>query len=319
MGSDSLLVKMVMNVMKLYRIAGCVFVGILAASLPALAEIDLSGSWAARAHEEAMERGPGPYAVDYLGLPLNEAGRAKALSFSGSIISMIERQCMYYPPSYVVLGPQGIRIWADSDLINGRTIAWNISASNDRAPIKIWMNGRPHPSKNAPHGVSGFTTGVWEGDVLTSYTTHMKAGYIRRNGAPSSDEATFTATFLRHGDLLTVAGVIEDPYYLAEPLVITRNFVLDTVPIRAVDTPCVPGFEGTGETSAVPHYSPGKNPFVDEVTKLYNIPVEAVLGGPETMYPDYRKKLKDKYVAPEKCVRNCGAAPPAAAVQPPAR
>jgi hypothetical protein len=59
----------------------------------------------------------------------------------------------------------------------------------------------------------------------------------------------------------------------------------------------------------IPHYSPGKNPFVEEVAKLYNIPVEAVLGGPETMYPDYRKRLKDKYVAPEKCVRNCGAAP----------
>jgi hypothetical protein len=181
------------------------------------------------------------------------------------------------------------------------------------------MDGRAHPSKTAPHGVSGFTTGVWEGDVLTSYTTHMKAGYVRRNGAPTSDEATLTLTFLRHGDLLTLAGVIEDPYYLAEPLVITRNFVLDTVPIRAVDTPCVPGFEGHGESTAVPHYSPEKNPFVDELTKLYNIPTEAVLGGPETMYPDYRKKLKDKYVPPEKCVRNCGAAPAAGDAPPQAR
>jgi hypothetical protein len=303
---------------KLNRIAVRALVALLAASIPALAEIDLSGSWAARAHEDAMDRGPGPYAVDYLGLPLNDAGRAKALSYSGSIFSMMERECMYYPASYLVLGPQGIKIWADSDMVNGKTIAWNISASNDRAPIKIWMDGRPHPSKTAPHGVSGFTTGVWEGDVLTSYTTHMKAGYIRRNGAPSSDEATLTTTFLRHGDLLTVAGVIEDPYYLTEPFVVTRNFVLDTVPIRPVDTPCVPGFEGHGETGVIPHYSPGKNPFVDEVTKLYNIPVEAVMGGPETMYPDYRKKLKDKYVAPEKCTRNCGAAPSASAAPPPA-
>jgi len=56
----------------------------------------------------------------------------------------------------------------------------------------------------------------------------------------------------------------------------------------------------------VPHYLPGKNPFVDELTKDYHIPAEAVMGGAETMYPEYRKKLKDKYVAPEKCVRNCG-------------
>jgi hypothetical protein len=38
---------------------------------------------------------------------------------------------------------------------------------------------------------------------------------------------------------------------------------------------------------------------------MYHIPVEAVLGGAETMYPEFRKRLKDKYVAPEKCVRYC--------------
>ena len=61
--------------------------------------------------------------------------------------------------------------------------------------MTIWMDGRPHPSKNAPHDQTGFTTGVWNGDVLTAYTTHMKTGYIRRNGAPSSDQATITTTF----------------------------------------------------------------------------------------------------------------------------
>jgi hypothetical protein len=34
------------------------------------------------------------------------------------------------------------------------------------------------------------------------------------------------------------------------------------------------------------------------MTKLWGIPVEAVKGGAETMYPEYRKKLKDTYVRP---------------------
>jgi hypothetical protein len=55
----------------------------------------------------------------------------------------------------------------------------------------------------------------------------------------------------------------------------------------------------------VPHYLPGTNPFLKEVTNLYNIPMEAVRGGAETMYPEYRKKLKDQYVAPAKCKRYC--------------
>jgi len=74
-----------------------------------------------------------------------------------------------------------------------------------------------------------------------------------------------------------------------------------------VPAPCVPEAEvstlqGDG---AVPHYLPGQNPFIDEMTKMYNIPREAVLGGAETMYPEYRKRLKDKYAPPEKCTRYC--------------
>src|SRR4030095_9090102 len=48
----------------------------------------------------------------------------------------------------------------------------------------------------------------------------------------------------------------------------------------------------------VPHYLPGKHPALNEMTERYNIPLEAVLGGPETMYPEYRRRLKDKYVPP---------------------
>ena len=68
---------------------------LLCASLPALAEIDLSGSWAAINHEDALERGGGPNPVDFAGLPFNENGRAKALSFTQSIISMPERICWF--------------------------------------------------------------------------------------------------------------------------------------------------------------------------------------------------------------------------------
>jgi len=42
----------------------------------------------------------------------------------------------------------------------------------------------------------------------------------------------------------------------------------------------------------VPHYLPEKNPFVNELTEKRNIPVEAVLGGPETMYPEFMDKIK---------------------------
>jgi hypothetical protein len=58
---------------------------------------------------------------------------------------------------------------------------------------------------------------------------------------------------------------------------------------------------------------------VNEVTELYGIPLEAVMGGPETMYPEFRKKIKDKYAPPPYCKAFCGGppgAPPAPAAPP---
>jgi hypothetical protein len=272
---------------------------------PLFGQVELSGTWASRNHEDAQERGPGPYAVDYTGLPLNEEARTKALSYTASQLSLIERQCALYPPTYLMLGPFGMKIWNETDPVTGTTVAWKIGAWEDRAETTIWMDGRPRPSVNAPHEREGFTTGTWEGDTLVAYTTHMKAGYIRRNGTPTSDQATMTTHFLRHGEVLTVLAEIDDPIYFTEPLILSKTFQLETNPMRPIGPPCVPGYEGT-DSATVQHYLPGQNPFVNEVTGLYNIPVEAVLGGAETMYPDYRKKLKDKYVRPEKCPRNCG-------------
>jgi len=165
----------------------------------------------------------------------------------------------------------------------------------------IWMDGRPHPSKAAPHSHGGFTTGEWEGDTLTTVTTHFKMGDIKRHRAFSSDRATLTYRFNRHGDLLTVTGILEDPVYLAEPYTLTEVFRLTTNTNSFPLTACEPIEElpRLHENPAlVPHYLPGKHPALNEMTERYNIPLEAVLGGPETMYPEYRKRLKDKYVPP---------------------
>jgi len=293
------------------------------ASVPAFSQIDLSGSWQAINHEDSLERGGGPYAVDYAGIPFNDNGRARALSYSQSQLSMPERICAFYTPFHMMLGPFGIKIWNDTEPLNGRIVDWKIGAWEDRDTTVIWMDGRPVPSKNAPHEKGGFTTGQWDGDILTSVTTHMPAGYIRRNGSPNSDQATMTLHFMRHGDLLTVAGVLEDPVNLAEPYFLTRSYQLSTNPITPAAAPCIVGDEGPKE-GVVPHYLPGMNPFIDELTKLYGIPREAILGGPETMYPDFRKKIKDKFVMPAKCTLNCGGpaggrggAPPAAPPPPP--
>jgi len=293
-----------------YRVGTLVLAGMLV-SVPAFAQFDLTGKWASRSSQDAQERGPGPDPVDYLGLPLNDEGRARALSYNYSMLSLPDGQCGYHTPFYIVLGPFGLHIWNEFDPVSAKLVAWKIGAWVDRDVTTIWMDGRPHPSPNAPRTYGGFTTGRWEGNTLVTTTTHMKATQIRRNGAPVSDQATMTMYVFRHGDLLTIRAVMDDPVYFSEPLVRSRVWALDPDGNlnlgNGVASPCEPIAELPVADSAdiVPHYLPGQNPFINELTERHNIPVAAVLGGAETMYPEYRKKLKD-YVPPAICKRYCG-------------
>ena len=100
----------------------------LCVGLPALAQIDLSGSYTAKNHEDAMERGAGPNPLDFTGLPFNESGRAKALSYSQSQLSMPERICAFYTQWHMSIGPFGLKIWNETDPLTGRTVAWVIGA-----------------------------------------------------------------------------------------------------------------------------------------------------------------------------------------------
>jgi hypothetical protein len=279
-------------------------------ALPALAQVDLSGSWASKNHEDALERGAGPNPGDFTGVPFNDSGRAKALGYVQSEISMPERICAFYSQWHLMVGTFGVKIWNEADPLTGKTVAWVVGAWEDKAEMRIYMDGRPRPGKYAPHSQEGFTTGVWENNVLTATTTHMLTGYLRRNGVMISPEATMITHFIKHGDLLTLASEIVDPVYLTEPYYITRSYSPSPNLMNSGGPPCIPGDEGVPERS-VPHYLPGKNPLLDELPTLYHIPREAAQGGAETMYPAYRDKIKANFTMPPKCSRNCGTAPPA--------
>jgi hypothetical protein len=60
------------------------------------------------------------------------------------------------------------------------------------------------------------------------------------------------------------------------------------------------------DRSIVPSYMPGENPFITEFAAKYQIPVEATLGGAQTMYPEYRDKMKN-LKPPPKSVQTGGA------------
>jgi len=259
----------------------------------ATAQVDLSGDWAPRMHEDQPDRGPGPELGDYTGLPLTEGARLAAESWDASRLTLREHQCKVHNGPYIFHGPLQVRIWQEKDLRTQVVSAIKIYISTYEQERTIWMDGRPHPPDYAPHTWQGFSTGKWDGDILTVYTTHIKQEWIRRNGVPNSEQSTMIEHFIRHGNILTHLEQWTDPVYLTEPLIRSEDFVLNERPAGNWLWPCEYVDEIVGRPhSDVPNYLPGKSPFAGDFAYRYGIPVEAANGGAETTYPEYQAKLR---------------------------
>jgi len=101
-----------------------------------------------------------------------------------------------------------------------------------------------------PHTLQGDSTAEWEiqrgaerNGSLKVATTRLKAGYLRKNGVPYSDNAELTEYYdivnERNGDtLLVVTIVVTDPQYLREPFIISSHFKKQTSDTGWKPTPC---------------------------------------------------------------------------------
>jgi hypothetical protein len=250
--------------------------------------IDLTGHWAARNHEDILD---GVLPGDYMGMPINDAARARADAWEASNQSLPDHQCIMYTTWDMMIGPQPLTISADVDPISGRVIDWKMTGAVDRAPRTIWMDGRPQPSKYDRHTSAGFSTGKWRGRTLAVHTTHLAEGLIGRNGVPSSNEATINEYIARHGNTLRITMFLYDPVYFEAPYVRSKMWVLDPT-AQTPPQPCEPAVEFPIPPGEVPSYLPGTNPALTETTRKFGIPLEAVRGGVRTTYPDYQARLK---------------------------
>jgi hypothetical protein len=275
-------------------ITGAVLILAAVSAVPASAQVDLTGVWSPLFHEDNPERVAGPEIGDYLGLPITPAARQWALSWSASRITLPEEQCQVHVSPYIYRGPLNFRSWEERDPESQQIIAIKHYISTYEQTRTFWMDGRPHPPAYAAHTWMGFSTGKWEGDMLTVYTTHIKQDWIRRNGVLESDRAFMNEHFIRHGDYLTHVVLIQDPGYLEEPFVRSNDFRLNTNFQGNWTWPCRPADEVADRPKGVvPAYALGNNPDVKEFTERHPmVPPEAAMGGKETMYPEYQEKIK---------------------------
>ena len=270
------------------------FIAVAASSLltaSALAHVDLAGGWGQRFHEDLPERGAGPDIGDYLGLPINDAARRRADSWDAGKWTMPERQCEPHPPDYGPRGPASLRISSTVDPVSQDVISWHTTLMWMLPQRTIYMDGRARPSAYAQHTWQGFSTGEWEGDMLKVTTTHLKEGWLRRNGVPRSEKATLVEYFIRHGEYLTLVTVVKDPVYLTEAFVRTSNWVADPG-FQLSPFSCIPTVEIERRRDEVPHHLPDANPYLTEFAAKHGLPTAAARGGGETMYPEFAARLR---------------------------
>ena len=259
---------------------------------PAAAQVSFVGDWTGRYHEDQPDRVPGEEPNNYAGLPVNEAARMYADGWDVERTTVLEHQCQPYTMPYLFHGPLQYRVSEERQPDSQELIAIKFYIGTYQQWRTIWMVGRPHPPEYAPHTFVGFSTGEFNGDMLTVYTTHIKAGFFRRSGSPNSDQATLVEHFIRHGNVLSHVTISTDPVYLTEPYIRSQEFVL----MERNNTNWLYNCEYANEIPRprhqVPMFLPGKNPWLTEISKKYGMPQEAVRGGAATTRPEYADVIR---------------------------
>ena len=273
------------------RIVGAALLVGLASAAPAFAQFDLTGQWARRGAEDARAIGAeGAHIGDYTGIPLNEAGRLRAETWDSSVWSQRERQAEPHGSQYFMVGIG--RIDAVLDPVTKELVAYSMCCQFAGEERMVWLDGRPHPPAWAEHTWQGFSTGKWNGNVLTVTTTHLKASSVNRNGTPASTKSVVTEQFIRHGDQLTVVQFVDDPAFFEEPLIRTLDFVRNPAPPAAIGHQVLEVIDEITNwpKGYVPSYALGSKHT--DWAESVGLPWEASRGGKASTYPEYLPTLR---------------------------
>jgi hypothetical protein len=219
-----------------------------------------------------------PAKGDYAGVPLNAEGRKVADAWDLAADNAAGNQCRAFGAAAIMRVPARIRIsWQDDSTLKLETDAGQQTRLfRFIAPAPAGVLPLP-PLGTAPRAWQGVSDAQWfrqpqsrglgfggvgptPGGSLRVITRQMRAGYLRSNGVPYSEDAVVTEGFNRHdepnGDAyITVTTIVDDPKYLAQPFITSSSFKREADPSKWKPTPCrtappleppVPGRRGGG-------------------------------------------------------------------------
>jgi len=206
------------------------------AQAPAGTLLDLTGYWLTVVTEDWRYRMVTAPKGDHPGIPLNAEGNRVANAWDPAKDESAGEQCRAYGAAGVMRLPGRIHIsWQSDSTLKVETEAGTQTRLLTFGP-------QPAAAASAPSW-QGVSVATWEfagrgrgrggpppqyGD-LKVVTTHMKPGYVQKNGVPYGENAVLTEYFSRtsepNGDSwLILTHVVEDPQYLNGPLVRSTHY-----------------------------------------------------------------------------------------------
>jgi len=203
-----------------------------AASPRDAAALDLTGYWVSVITEDWKYRMVTPKNGVFDSLPLNADGRKLGASWDPAKDEAAGEACRAYTAANVMRLPGRIHItWRDAN-----TLQIDIDAGTQTRLLNF---GAAAANKaDTPQSWQGYSVAQWEyapgrGTPRTGnlkvVTTNLRAGYVRKNGAPHSDKAVVTEYFdintIPNGDQwMTITTNVEDPVYFSRPYITTTDF-----------------------------------------------------------------------------------------------
>jgi|SRR5581483_3253062 len=195
----------------------------------AAALYDITGYWVSVVTEDWRFRMVTPVKGDYTGVSLNEAGRKLADAWDPARDEAAGEQCKSYGAPNLMRVPGRLHItWEDDQTLK-------IEADSGQQTRVLHFAS----ADDSATGWQGYSKALWEmvpvGRGMTPVgslkvvTTHLKPGYLRKNGVPYSGNATLTEYFDRvnepnGGAYLVITTTVEDPVYLAQPFLTASHF-----------------------------------------------------------------------------------------------
>ena len=214
--------------------------------------VDLTGYWVSIVTEDWRFRMITPPKGDYASVPLNPEGRRVADQWDPAKDEAAGQQCKSYGAPNIMRVPGRVHITWDNDktlkveMDSGmQTRLFRFGASEPPAAEPSWQGSSLAEWEGAAVGRGGRGgRGVQpRGGSLKVVTTHLRPGYLRKNGVPYSANAEVTEYYDRtnepNGDSwLIVTTTVSDPQYLQMPFVTSTHFKKEADGAKWMPTPC---------------------------------------------------------------------------------